>query len=98
MSDPKIRVIDGCGHQVERMTEWADNGACPICLTAEIGLATQRLERLSRAATALYEAGHWHCDRPVDEIALWTELRDALGREPGGAPKPLTVLHGQEKA
>jgi hypothetical protein len=46
-------------------------------------------ERLRAAATAIYEAGHWTCDRPVDEVGLWTELRDALGRNSGGAPKPL---------
>lgn len=46
------------------------------------------VRRLQKAATALYEAAHWTADRPVDDVALWTELRDALGREPGGAPKP----------
>jgi len=46
-------------------------------------------QRLHAAATALYEAGHWRCDRPCDEVALWTELRDALGRTPGAAPRPL---------
>lgn len=48
-------------------------------------LTIKRLHaRLYAAATALYEAGHWYCDRPVDEGGLWTELRDALGRDPGG--------------
>jgi len=53
------------------------------------GESTRHVLRLQAAATALYEAGHWRCDRPCDEVALWTELRDALGREPGAAPKPL---------
>ena len=46
----------------------------------------QRLFALARrgaavqeAATALYMAGRWSCDQPVDEAALWTALRDALG-------------------
>lgn len=67
--------------------------------TADVILqeAIPAIERLQAAATALYEAGHWHCDRPVDEMALWTELRDALGRDPGGAPKPLTSEGGSGK-
>lgn len=47
------------------------------------------IKRLYQAATELYEAGHWKCDRSVDELGLWTNLRDALGREPGNAPKPI---------
>lgn len=42
--------------------------------------------RLEAAAKALYSAGHWRCDRSVDESALWTELRDALGLKPGCSP------------
>ena len=45
-------------------------------------------DALHKAATALYEAGCWSCDRPVDETGLWEALRDALGRKPGNAPKP----------
>jgi len=43
------------------------------------------------AASALYDAGVWHCDRPVDEAGLWAALRDAMGREPGTSPKPEPV-------
>jgi len=43
---------------------------------------------LHEAATALYDAGHWSCDRPVSENAMWMRLRGALGRASGGAPKP----------
>jgi len=38
---------------------------------------------LQQAAEALYFAGYWHCDRPADEQALWTALRDAAGIQPG---------------
>jgi hypothetical protein len=41
------------------------------------------LPAILEAATALYFAGFWHCDRPVDEAALWEALRDACGIEPG---------------
>jgi hypothetical protein len=37
------------------------------------------------AALALYGAGRWSCDRPVDEGALWVALRDGLGLQPGTA-------------
>jgi len=58
--------------------------SCPDCaaLRAEV-------ERLKAAGNALYDAAHWTADRDADEAALWESLRDALGREPGGAPKPL---------
>lgn len=46
--------------------------------------------RLMRAAANLYFAAHWTPDRPCDADALWTELRDAAGLEPGHSPKPLT--------
>jgi hypothetical protein len=42
-----------------------------------------RLMELKKAAEALYFAAHWHADRPVDESALWTALRDAARIEPG---------------
>lgn len=35
------------------------------------------------AALALYEAAYWTPDRECDAVALWTNLRDALGLEPG---------------
>lgn len=43
--------------------------------------------RLRGAALALYMAGHWSCDRPADEAALWTALRDALDLAPGTATR-----------
>jgi hypothetical protein len=41
---------------------------------------------LREAVHAIYYAGVWHCDRPVDERKLWTDLRDAAGFEPGQSP------------
>ena len=38
MSDPTKRVIEGCRHDRVRMTVWANEGACPICLTAQCGM------------------------------------------------------------
>ena len=52
-------------------------------------MSKQKNDTLEKAANALYDAGHWTCDRPVAEAALWEALRDALGRKPGTAPKPL---------
>lgn len=45
--------------------------------------------RLLRAVDALYQAGHWSCDRQVDEFALWNELKRAAGVPHGTAPKCL---------
>lgn len=42
-------------------------------------------QALFTAAHALYFAGRWTCDRPVDASRLWTALRDALGVLPGSA-------------
>lgn len=40
-------------------------------------------ERLWFAANRLYEADHWVGSIPLEEqIQLWTDLRDALGRAP----------------
>ncbi len=44
---------------------------------------------LRRAATCLYMAGYWSCDRKVDEQRLWEDLRDALDLPPGHSPKPV---------
>jgi hypothetical protein len=48
-----------------------------------------KLEALRSAARDVYYAGHWSCDRDVDAVGLWTNLRDASDFEPGLSPKPL---------
>lgn len=53
-------------------------------------IAAEQYE-LHMATTALYEAGRWSCDRPVDEAKLWTRVRDALKRVPGTSPKPVAL-------
>lgn len=47
-----------------------------------------RLTRLIDAVIAIYSAGHWSCDRVVDEYALWNELKRAAGIPHGTAPVP----------
>lgn len=42
-----------------------------------------RLENLTGAVRELYFSAYWHADRPVDEAALWTAVRDAAGIQPG---------------
>ena len=39
--------------------------------------------RLLDAVAAIYYAGYWHADRPVDEKALWTTLREAASFKAG---------------
>lgn len=48
--------------------------------------------KLLEVCNALYGAGHWTCDRSVDEAKLWENLRDEIGRESGTSPKPLPDL------
>lgn len=74
---------------------WSD-GTCPKCGECHYVIVRREeyeklkadLARVRAAARALYYAAHWKADRPVNETALWEELRDACGFEPGNAPKP----------
>lgn len=46
--------------------------------------------RLLDAVSAIYYAAFWYPDRPVlNEITLWSTLRDAAGFSKGKAPKRL---------
>lgn len=44
----------------------------------------QDRKELLRAVHEVYYAANWSADRPVDEVRLWTDLRDAAGFTPGG--------------
>lgn len=39
--------------------------------------------------TDMYYAGHWTCDRPVNEKAYWEAIKDFCGLENGTSPKPV---------
>lgn len=41
------------------------------------------LMALQDAVRNLYFAGYWHADREVNEIGLWTAVRDAANIKPG---------------
>ena len=48
------------------------------------------LDALVEVVREIYFAGHWHCDRPVEnEARLWARLRDAAGITPGMSPKKI---------
>lgn len=53
--------------------------------------ADQSEGQLRKALTALYDAGHWRCDRAVEEDRLWEQARKALGRQKGSEPKPISA-------
>lgn len=56
----------------------------------EIGLEDSiRLRNLRSAVEGIYYSAVWHADRPVNEIELWTTLRDAAGFRPGNSPAEL---------
>jgi hypothetical protein len=44
-------------------------------------------DKLQYAVKNLYYSAVWHPDRPVDEQALWTAVRDAAGFAPGKSPE-----------
>jgi hypothetical protein len=48
-----------------------------------------QLVNLRNAVRALYYSAVWHPDRPVNEIELWTAVRDAAGFAKGNSPKEL---------
>ena len=48
-----------------------------------------QLVNLRNAVRALYYSAVWHADRPVDEQALWTAVRDAAGFAKGNSPEEL---------
>lgn len=53
----------------------------------EMGPQPTEHERLREAVRAIYYAAHWIPDRDVPNAdELWTEVRDAAGFTPGGAP------------
>ena len=39
--------VEGCPHSPETMAEWNRNGACPLCLTAILGMRTDRVNELT---------------------------------------------------
>lgn len=45
--------------------------------------------KLQEAVTKLYMAAYWSADRDVDEVGLWTAVRDAAGIKPGSSPKKI---------
>lgn len=56
----------------------------------------RKLSALTEAVRALYFAAHWHPDRPVDERALWTAVRDAAGFTPGASSAHLGAAMGSD--
>lgn len=61
VGEPQKRVIEGCRHTLPRMLEWADNGACPVCLTASLGVAKEHIASL--LSGAFVPAGAWLINR-----------------------------------
>src|SRR5579863_4751438 len=51
--------------------------------------AVTEFDILKDAVKNLYYSAVWHPDRPVDEQALWTAVRDAAGFTPGRSPEPV---------
>lgn len=52
--EPKLR-IEGCRHTIKRMNEWIDQGACPICMTANSGIWKEMIQELLLSADQRWE-------------------------------------------
>lgn len=80
--EPAKRVIAGCNHTLPRMAEWADEGGCPICLTASLGMSNDEIARLRAALMGI--AG-LRMKYPKDPIATANEalqIADAALKTP----------------
>lgn len=67
-----------------------DNFAVHATLSsAQAANFEQRYFDLAAAVEALYFAAYWHADRSVDELKLWTAVRDAAAITPGQTGKVL---------
>lgn len=82
--------INGAGDAAVALVSAAWGALVVRSMMVEHERAEQKRDRLVAAALGLYWAGHWTCDREVDEARLWANLRDALELPPGTAPKPNT--------
>jgi hypothetical protein len=67
-AQPRKR-IDGCQHTRRRMNEWIDESACPICLTATLGVRNNKVDALTRRVVELEET--IRRIRPVVEDRGW---------------------------
>ncbi len=99
IEDATSKMSDDVAAVLNRLQSVSAGGWCysttDITKPPEFEKLETRLVELMQAATKLYEAGHWTCDRStttsvgVRENVLWQNLRNALGRTPGFAPKPI---------
>jgi len=68
-------------------------------MTDRLDVADAYAKRLTLAATALYRAGFWSCDRLLPDKSagkLWEDLRDAIGMPLGKAPVRVIELTPQQ--
>jgi hypothetical protein len=60
-AQPRKR-IDGCQHTRRRMNEWIDESACPICLTATLGVRNNKADAFTRRVAELEGAIQTYLD------------------------------------
>lgn len=72
--------------------EKSANSRCRAMLGVDLQAtsdAVHQNRRLRAIARAIWRAGVWTCDRPVDAYALFSDLGKALSLKPEDAPRPL---------
>ncbi len=80
MSDEPKRAIAGCQHARDRMIQWVDNGACPICLTATCGMDKDAIASL-RARIAELEPLEGRVSDLETELSSKVSARDLTIRD-----------------
>lgn len=87
-----IRAGIDQGHQETAATFIAEHEAAAATIQdLRSQLAKASDSKLLTAVLELYTSAFWSPDRPVDAIALWTDVRNAAGFAPDTSPVPLTV-------
>jgi hypothetical protein len=61
--------------------------------TDELTRLRSENSELKITGNAIYDAAYWTADRPVNQELLWTNFRNALGRNQGNSPKPVNIAN-----
>jgi hypothetical protein len=61
--------------------------------TDELARLRSENSELKITGNAIYDAAYWTADRPVNQELLWTNFRNALGRNQGNSPKPVNIAN-----
>jgi len=87
-------------HEARETVEKSANSRIKAMFGAGIKTTTAAVEEgreLRVLARAIWRAGVWTCDRPVDSAAMFKDLGRALGMDPDLAPRPVSRTERQQR-